>query len=434
MSPVIRQSRFSRLSVPASLLIVFAALIPQYALAAGRVCDPATFGAKADGKTKDTTAIQAAIDACAAAGGGTVTLNKGTYLSAPIVLKDNITLDVEKGSTLLGSPVHADYKTMEVFRNPGSQSLVTAANAHNLTLTGGGVIDGNGWSWWKEANGQRDHGVMGKVVFRPRLLVFDHCRHILIENLTVQNSPSWQIVPYYSDDVVMRNLRVLAPYPSPNTDAIDPFSSSNIVIDNVYADVGDDNIAIKSGAIDSPGPDAPSKDITITNCTFDHGHGLSIGSELAGGAQHIHAENIHFKGTDNGIRVKANRDRGADVSDITFKDIDMTGVGIAILISEYYPKVLPPEGANPPQPITRLTPFFHDITIEHVTVRDSQMAGVIVGLPESPIKGVVLNHVHITAAKGMTISDAQVTGESVSVKAESGKDMDILPSAKVTIK
>jgi polygalacturonase len=198
--------------------------------------------------------------------------------------------------------------------------------------------------------------------------------------------------------------------------------------------VGDDNIAIKSGAINSPGPDAPSKNITITDCTFDHGHGLSIGSELAGGAQNIHAERIHFKGTDNGIRIKANRDRGADVSNISFKDVDMADVKIAILISEYYPKVLPPHGGTEPQPITRLTPFFHDFLIENVKAENSEMAGVIVGLPESPVKGVVLKNVRIGAAKGMTISDAEVTGENVKVKAGTGKDMDILPSAKVAIK
>ena len=434
MFPVVPRSRVACRLACTSLLFVLAAFAAPNALAAGRVCDPAKFGAKADGTTKDTKAIQGAIDACAAQGGGTVTLNKGTYLSAPIILKDHITLAVETGSVLLGSPDHGDYPVMSVFRNPGSQSLVTAANAHDLTITGGGVIDGNGESWWKEARGQHDHGVMGKVVFRPRLLVFDHCQHILIENVTVQNSPSWQIVPYYSDDITIRNIKVLAPDKSPNTDAIDPFSSSNILIDHVYADVGDDNIAIKSGAIDSPGPDAPSTNITIVNCTFDHGHGLSIGSELAGGAQHIHADNIHFKGTDNGIRVKANRDRGADVSDLTFKHIDMQDVKVAILISEYYPKVLPPEGGNPPQKITRLTPFFSNILVEDVTAVGSEMAGVIVGLPESPVKGVVLNNINISATTGMTISDAEVTGEKVTVKAKSGKDIDILPTAKVKIK
>jgi polygalacturonase len=141
-----------------------------------------------------------------------------------------------------------------------------------------------------------------------------------------------------------------------------------------------------------------------------------------------------FKGTDNGIRIKANRDRGADVSNISFKDIDMDGVTkYPILISAYYPRELPPD-PNPPQPITRLTPFFHDVLIENVTITNSPRAGAIVGLPESPVKGIVLKNVHIQAAKGMNISDAEVTGADVTIKVDSGKPMEILPSAKVTIR
>jgi polygalacturonase len=200
------------------------------------------------------------------------------------------------------------------------------------------VIDGAGATWWQMARTIKDAGVMGSDHPRPRLVVFDHCKHMLVEGVTIQNSPMWQLVMYYSDDVIIRKIRILAPADSPNTDAIDPFSSSNVRIDHVLADVGDDDIAIKSGAIGSRGPDEPSRDITITDCVFLHGHGLSVGSEIAGGAHNIRAERIRFEGTDNGIRVKSNRDRGNDVGPLTFRDIDMTGVKNAVLISEYYPK------------------------------------------------------------------------------------------------
>ena len=183
--------------------------------ASAATCDPAQFGAHADGVTKDTAAIQQAIDACAAKGGGTVTLTHGTYLSAPIILKSNITLDIAAGATLLGSPDHGNYPAMTVFREPGRQSLISAANAHDIAITGEGAIDGNGKSWWADTRGKRPSGVMGEVVFRPRLIVFDHCRHIRINGVTVQNSPSWQIVPYYSDDVTINHIKVLAPPNSP---------------------------------------------------------------------------------------------------------------------------------------------------------------------------------------------------------------------------
>jgi len=201
----------------------------------------------------------------------------------------------------------------------------------------------------------------------------------------------------------------------------------------VFSSVGDDNIAIKSGAIDSPGPDDPSKNITITDCTFENGHGLSIGSEIAGGVQNVHAERIHFKGTDQGIRVKANRDRGnADIGNFSFKDITMVDVKTAILISEYYPKALP-EGEVKAEPVQRLTPKFHDILIENVTATGSGTAGVIVGLPESPVLGVMLKNVHISAKTGMTIGYAQVKGEDFTVTADEGEGIVKRAGAEVSL-
>ena len=429
-----------KIAIGVGLVAALAAgMTTQNAYAAGvgviatKICDARTYGANADGVTKDTRAIQAAIDDCASVGGGTVRLSGGTFLSAPIVLKDNVTLDVAAGATLLGSPDHDDYPQLEVFRAPGRQSLVSADHAKNIAITGSGVIDGNGQSWWTEARSTPGAGIVGVGVFRPRLVVFNYCQHIRMEGITVQNSPSWQIVPYYSDDIVIRNIKVLAPYPSPNTDAIDPFSSSNIVIDHVYADTGDDNVAIKSGEINSPGPDSPSKNITIADCDFEHGHGLSIGSEIAGGVQNVHAERIHFKGTDQGIRIKSERDRGNDVSNLSFKDITMENVKTAILITEYYPHPAP-VGDVPAEPVGRLTPKFHGITIENLTATGSDSAGTIVGLPESPVLGLAMKNVHIAAKTGMSIAYATVTMDDVVVAPQTGEAMKIAPTAKVTIK
>ena len=266
------------------------------------------------------------------------------------MLKSNITLDLAKGATLLGSPDHADYPVISEFRAPGTQSLVSATNAENIAITGEGTIDGNGESWWNDRRTPHDAGIVGEVIFRPRLVVFDHCKHVRIEGVTIQNSPSWQVVPYYSDDVTIRNVRILAPQHSPNTDAIDPFSSSNMIIDHVYADVGDDNIAIKSGIINSPGPDDAQPQ--------HHHHRLRrsctataspSAARSPAARSNIHAERIHFKGTDQGIRIKANRDRGNEVYNIVFKDITMEDVKTSILISEYYPKALP-EGDVAPRP------------------------------------------------------------------------------------
>ena len=402
---------------------------------APHTCDVRSFGARGDGVAKDTAAIQKAIDACAgksAGNSGTVTMSGGTFVSGPLLLRSNLTLSIHRGATLLGSPDRADFGQATFARKPTVAPLLGAINVENISIEGGGTIDGNGHIWWEYVQGVKDAGVLGNDHPRPMGIVFDHSRHIRVRDVTVQNAGFWQIVPYYADDVQFRNLRILAPH-SPNTDAIDPFSSSNIVIDHVFSSVGDDNIAIKSGAIDSAGPDAPSKNITITDCTFENGHGLSIGSEIAGGVQNVRAERIHFKGTDQGIRIKANRDRGHDVSNIRFKDIDMVDVKTAILISEYYPKVYP-EGDVAAAPVTRLTPFFHDIVIENVHATGSKVAGVIVGLPEAPVKDITLRHVDLGAETGMKVAYAEALFDSVKVSAAQGEGIVVSPTAKVTQK
>lgn len=386
------------------------------------VCNVRQYGAKGDGITKDTAAIQKAIDGCASKGGGTVVLDGApVFVSAPILLKSHITLSIAAGTTLEGSTDHDDYPDKLEFKDHGKQALITATDAENITIDGGGVIDGRGASWW-----------LKPFEPRPRLVVFDHSKHILMQNITVKDSPMWQIVPYYSDDLTFRNMQVLGAVGSHNTDGIDPFSSSNIVIDHVTIDTGDDNVAIKSGQPGSPGPDAPSRNIVITDCTFLRGHGLSIGSEIAGGVQNVRAERITFKSTSQGIRVKSNRDRGnADIGNFVFRDITMEDVRTPIVLSEFYPKIPPMIVA---EKVTRLTPFFHDITIENVTATGARQAAVIVGLPESPIRNLKLINVHLAGQQGATVQYADVIAKDFTVKAEQGENIQIGPGVTGSLK
>jgi len=404
---------------------------PAMAAIGSTICNVQSYGAKANGATKDTTSIQHAIDACEAKGGGTVLLPAGTYLSGPIVLKSNITLKLDKDATLLGSPDFSDYPQITEFRAPGRQALVSAKNAHNVSIVGEGTINGNGFGWWKAARKVHDAGVMGNTFTRPRLIVFNHCQHVLIQGITAENSGMWQIVPYYSDYVTIRNIRILAPHHAPNTDAMDPFSSSHVLIENVFANVDDDDIAIKSGMPNSSN-NRPSTYITIKDCTFLRGHGLSVGSEIAGGAQHIYADNITMDGTDNGIRVKANRDRGNDVSDLVFKNFHLKNVKNALIISEYYPRIYPPT-PDAAAPVTRLTPHFHNITVENFVATGSKNAGAIAGLPEAPARDVVLKNVKIDAQNGMVISNAQVEATHFVVHAAKGKDITKLAGANLSM-
>ena len=319
---------------------------------------------------------------------------------------------------------------LQELREPALQPLVSATNAEHIVIRGGGTIDGNGKPWWDAVYAHRA-GSNFVAAMRPRLILFDHCKHILIENMTIQNSASWQVVPYYSDDVVIRNGKILAPARSPNTDGIDPFSSSHVTISHMTIDTGDDNIAIKSGQPNSPGPDAPSTDITITDCTFLHGHGMSMGSEIAGGVQRVRARRIHFKDTASGVRIKSNRDRGGDIGNFDFRDLTMENVGTPILITEYYPHIPQHDTA---QPVTRLTPRFHDIHISNLKAIGAKEAGTIVGLPESPITTITLNHVQIAAQKGITVSDATVTAHDFSVTAAAGDPYILLENAHINRK
>ena len=239
-------------------IVVFA----SFAAAQTKVCDAKAYGAKGDGATKDTVSLQKAIDDCSAAGGGTVRLaGSPMFVSGPLLLKNNITLQIAAGTTLAGSEDHDDYPEMQEFHSAGRQPLLAADHAENITINGGGIIDGRGQSWW--AN-------LAPGYTRPRLVVFRYSKHIVMENVTVQNSPEWQIVPYYSDDLTFRNMKVLAPdHESHNTDGIDPFSSGHILIDHVTIDTGDDNVAIKSGQPNSPGPMPPamtSSSPTASSC------------------------------------------------------------------------------------------------------------------------------------------------------------------------
>ena len=217
----------------------------------------------------------------------------------------------------------------------------------------------------------------------------------------------------------MRNVTILNPgRGAPNTDGIDPVSTSHVLIEHDTIDTGDDNVAIKAGLVERGDPNVPSTDITIRDCTFRNGHGLSIGSETAGGVRNVTVERVTFAGTRQGIRIKSARGRGNDIGNFTYRDITMDGVETPIEITEYYTGMVKDD---PGQPVTEHTPKFHDITIEKLTATGAKRAATIMGLPESPIKGLVLKNVRISAAAGMVIQNAQITEENMAVTPASGE-------------
>ena len=394
------------------LLVV---LLVPVATAKTITCDARALGAKGDGQTKDTTSLQSAIDQCAKGEGGMVRLTAGTYISGPLALRSHVHLMLDKGATLLGSPDMADYPIRQDAKWR-RVSLLSADHAEDIAITGAGTIDGNGKVWW-DAQMNRQKGTPENP--RPLLIDLTNSKQIVIEGVTIQNSPQYNITAFWCDGLTVRNVTILNPgRGAPNTDGIDPVSSSHVLIEKDTIDTGDDNVAIKSGLVERGDPDVPSTDIVIRDCTFRAGHGLSIGSETAGGVRDVTVERVTFAGTRQGIRIKSARGRGNDIGPLTYRDIKMDGVETPIEITEYYTGIVKDD---PGQPVTDHTPKFHDITIENLTATGAKRAAVIMGLPESPIKGLDLKNVTISAATGMMMQNAQVTEENVAVTPTTGE-------------
>ena len=377
-----------------------------------KVFDVRQFGARGDGKTLDTVAIQAALDACGQAGGGTVKFSPGIYLSRPLTLRTKTTVSLAKGATLLASPAQSDFlkaggNWLAARSNGDFTPFISGENLTDVAITGQGTIDGNGTNWWGPAEEARIRKP-GYVLPRPNLIVLNHCKNIRLAGVRLINSPKSHLVPSDCEEVAIEGVTVRSPAGAANTDGIDPSNCRNVTITHCIIDTGDDNIAIKSGK-KVEGREFGCENIAVTDCVFLHGHGMSIGSETVGGVRHVIVNYCRFEDTDNGLRIKSSRGRGGVVEDIRYFNITMKNVHPAISIVGYYQystnDKFPKDDSA--EPITETTPVFRNITISNLTATSTQEAGLIVGLPESPVSNVVLENVHITAETGLTIRNAR---------------------------
>jgi len=385
------------------------------------VIDSTGNGFLGDGKTDNTIPIQAAIDSCSNAGGGVIEFTNGIFLTGPITLKSNVTFRVDSSVTILGTTnfkayYPAGYDT--TLPMPSSlQPLIYSNHASNITITGSGTIDGNGQPWWTAYNN-------GTISVRPRLIQLSRSQNILIQNITLQNSPQFHVSLQYCWYAVVQNVTILAPPTSPNTDGIDPATCHFVQILNCKIDNGDDNIAVKSGNYDSSDPNAGTSNITVSGCTFLHGHGLSIGSETNGGVDSMFVTNCTFNGTDNGIRIKSYRGAGGNIRDVSYKNIMMTNVKYPIWFSEYYPTI--PASTDLAQPLTTTTPYYHNITIDSLTATDGSTSSpgcIIVGLPETPMKDIILQNVNISGKYGLEVRNASVYTNNTVISASTGSSI-----------
>jgi polygalacturonase len=409
------------------------------------VFDVTEFGAVPDGQTLCTSAIQAAIDACAKAGGGKVVVPPGRFLTGPLFLKSNLVFEVVAGATLLGSANFKDYPTMqgrwEGLDRTVFASLLTGEDLQNVTITGDGTLDGQGPVWWdafrKTEGMRRARGLMGRegenppgsplAWPRPRMINLYRSKNIRISGLFITNSPSWNIHPVLCEEICIDGVTIVNPVPSPNTDGIDPESCRNVIISNCYISTGDDCIVIKSGyKYQKENPFTVCENIVITNCVFGLGHGgVAIGSETAGGVRNVAASNCVCDGTTRGLYIKTARGRGSVIEDVRADNWTMRNLTqAAVAVSLIYERT----DADHPMPVDETTPAVRNIHFSRVTATNVPHAIVIEGLPESPIQNLTLSDISVnSSAGGATCARVRgMTFDSVLVNPDAGAPMSLV--------
>jgi len=365
----------------------------------------------ADGTTDATAAFGAAVNACAAAGGGRVVVPAGEYVTGAIHLMSNVNLHVEEGATLRFSQDPAAYLPVVLTRWEGVElmnfsPLVYAHGAKNVAVTGKGTLDGQAgpehWWPWKlsdhpqsqkpdrdrlfaqaEAGVPVDERVYGAGHFlRPSFVQTYRCENVLIEGITITNAPMWLIHPVLSRNVTIRDVKAVSD--GPNNDGCNPESSTDVLIEDSLFDTGDDCIAIKSGRnADGRRLNAPSERIVIRGCRMRAGHGgVTIGSEVSGSVRDVFVEQNEMSSPelDRGIRFKTNAVRGGVIENVFVRDVEIGETGSAIDIDLQYE-----EGAN-----GDFLPVIRNILVERLTVRQARFAFFLRGLEGAPVRGLVV--------------------------------------------
>ncbi len=373
------------------------------------------FRALGDGVHDDTPAFSAAIACCPA--GGTVYVPEGVYLLKPLFLKSDMMLYLAQGAVLKGHPDRDVYPVLPGIVTDGEKeknfgtwqgeeescfaSLLTAVNCSGVSIAGQGHMDCGG----REGDWYQNHRVKN-IAWRPRGVFFNRCCNILMHGVTVGNTPSWNIHPYFCQDVSLLDLKLYNDPNMPTTDGIDPDTCENVQIIGVDISVGDDCIAIKSGTIEQAKKyRRPCRDITIRNCRMRAGHGgVVLGSELSGGIEAVTVEKCLFQGTDRGLRIKTRRGRGryGVTGNITFRNIRMEGVKAPFVVNMYYNM-----GDNNGHteyvwtteklPVDERTPLIGAFRFENMVCSGvGYCAGAFYGLPEAPIEAISMENVHFS--------------------------------------
>jgi polygalacturonase len=381
--------------------------------AAWIICDPLEHGAAGTGLVYDTLPLRAAAAQCGTAGGGVLWLREGhTFLSGALNLSSNTELRVD--GTLLGSPNATDYVLVDFlpWYGPDPPQKLAGGGApvpcitsndcrewgpfiqtwyeSNVSITGKGVIDGNGAAWWLCASNQSAFPCSGYT--RPHGIRLVGGSTFSISGVSIRNMPMWQVHLAYVTGAHVHDVSITAPsQDGHNTDGIDPDCAQDVLIERVHISTGDDNIAIKSGR-NWYGRTfgRPSKNITVRDSVFGTGHGMSIGSEMSGGVYNVLFDNITSVGGGCGPRIKSERGRGGLVANITYRNIVMRDCAEALQITDNYDPGIPPTNAT-------ATPVFRNISMLNISANCASTFSFD-GLPESQIHELTLRNVSLGKA------------------------------------
>lgn len=374
------------------------------------------FGAKGDGIKDDTLSIQSAILSCPR--NSRVLIPQGIYKVSSLFLKSDLNLELGKGAVLSAFterdkfPVlpgliesydeKSDYNLGSWEGNPLDTfaSIITGIEVKNVCIYGEGEVNGCAGfdNWWKEPKKKI-------IAYRPRMIFLNHCENVVVHGITIKNSPSWNVHPYFSNHLRFYDLKILGPANSHNTDGIDPESCMDVEIAGVYFSVGDDCIAVKSGKIYMGKKyKVPSKDIRIRQSLMENGHGaVTIGSEIGAGVSNLEVKDCLFFNTDRGLRIKTRRGRGEDsvIDQVIFQNIKMEQVKVPFVVNSFY--YCDPDGKSDyvgsmeALPIDERTPVVKELIFKNIICKDCHYAGAyIYGLPERKIESVVMHKVKIT--------------------------------------
>jgi polygalacturonase len=395
------------------------------------------YGARPDGKTIDTLAIQRAIDAAAAAGHGKVVFPPGVYLSGSIFLKTGVRLDVGKGATLRGMQKLSAYPErwtrIAGIEMTWPSALINVYQQSDVRIYGQGTIDGNGKFWWDKywrmRRAYEKLGLRWAVDYdcqRPRLIQIYKSSNVSLKGLRLERSGFWTVHICYSHQVTVDGVTIRNNIGGrgPSTDGIDVDSSAHVLVKHCDISDNDDAICLKAGRdADGLRVDRPTEDVVVRDCIVrDGAAGFTIGSETSGGIRNVKVENITvLRHVPRGIYFKSAKTRGGTIQNIVIRDMHMEGVAVPIGVNlnwnQSYSYAHLPQGMKKvprywklltaPVPAQKGLPHFQDITISDITATKARLAFAVRGYGDDFLKNFTFRNVSIQAQSAGTLQNAE---------------------------